>query len=155
GTYSINSKVDEAQGIYQVILYEGESNKVIRTYDIIGRDFTFSWSPDSTKVCTIYSGRIWSHFSIIDVSNKRMQEGPYAAEIIKKLRVGGAKIGYELNENRPDPYIVPIKWSPDSKTLTVSYKWYDKEYNAQNGVFLYKIDTGEVYGLIQYPAMEG
>ncbi|HWQ29786.1 MAG TPA: hypothetical protein VN549_02260 [Negativicutes bacterium] len=58
GKYSIDSKVDESQGIYQVIQYEGESNKIVRTYDIIGRDFTFSWSPDSTKVCAIYSGCI-------------------------------------------------------------------------------------------------
>lgn len=155
GKYSMDSKVDESQGIYQVIQYDGESSKAISTYDIIGKDFTFLWSPDSTKVCAVYSGRIWSHFSIIDVENKKLLEFPPAAEIIKKLRAGGAKISYELNENRPDPYIVPIKWSPDGKILTVSYKWYDKGYNAQNGVFSYNIDTGAAYGLTQYPPMEG
>jgi Tol biopolymer transport system component len=138
---------DQSQGKYNVELFSGDEKNKLKTYSIVGGNYSFLWSPDNRKVCVSYSGGIWSDFSIIDVSTQALMEHP---QLFDKLEVD-----YELNANRPDPYLKPIEWSPDSSRILVSYYWKDTNYTTQNGVFVYNIDTKEVSDLIENEPVEG
>lgn len=155
GKYAIESQVDEEKHIYQVILYENNREKAASTFDIVGRDFNFLWSPDSKKVCVNYSGRIWSDFSIVDVETKALIEPPSMADIIKRYKAIGASIPYELNEDRPDPYRTPFEWSPEGGRLLVFYQFFDTETKAQNGAFVYDVEGRRVSDLYTYSPAEG
>jgi hypothetical protein len=82
-------------------------------------------------------------------------ERPTIEGIIKQLRTDGAVINYELNENRPDPYLTPLEWSPDSKKILIFYTWFDKEIKVQNGIFIYDTESKRASRMIQYPPAEG
>jgi len=153
GKYEVVSEVNEEQHIFRVTLSGSNGSK---DFEIVGVGHSFLWSPDSTKVCDSYSGRIWGNFSIIDAENQTIIEYPISYDIINRLKAKGYVFDYELNENRPDPYYSPIEWSPDSKKLLVFYQWHDTDYDTQNGVFVYDLEKNDVSDLVQYePNTEG
>lgn len=139
---------------YQVLLYKDINKSDAKSIEIVGLDYKFLWSPGSNKVCIAYRGRIWSDFCIIDVNTESVLERPTIDSIIKQLKANGVKISYELNENRPDPYLTPIEWSPDNKNILIFYQWADKEFKAQNGVFIYDTETKRASRMIQNPPAE-
>lgn len=152
GKYRISSEVNEGEGIYKVVLSTGNGKGIIKTFEIVGANHSFLWSPNNQRVCVSYNGRIWGDFSVIDATAEKLIEHPSVDDIINSFKKQKIKFGYNLNPNRPDPYLSPIEWSPDSKELLVFYQWHDVNYATQNGVFIYNIETNRVSNLIQYPA---
>ena len=140
---------------YHVVLYKDISKTESKSIEIVGLDYKFLWCPNSSKVCISYRGRIWGNFSIIDVDTESVIEQPTIDSIIKQLKADGVKIKYELNENRPDPYLTPIEWSPDNKNILIFYQWVDKEFKAQNGVLIFDTEAKRASRMIQYPSAEG
>jgi hypothetical protein len=158
GTWAVWSNVQEdlededglLYSIYQVLLYHIKSEK-LTVFDIVGRDFSFLWSPDSKRVAATYSGRIWTSFSILDT--EALAEIPVSdiASYMEQFKEQGVTFDYTLNENRPDPQINPLDWSPDSSKLLIFYQWHDTQYTTQSGTFLYEVNSGQVSKLVQNP----
>jgi hypothetical protein len=88
------------------------------------------------------------------VDRENIMEKASIGSIIKQLKEDGVKISYELNENRPDPYLTPVEWSPDSKKILIFYTWFDKETKIQNGVFVYDTEMKRASRMVQYPPAE-
>lgn len=149
GQYEVTSEVNETQGVYKVILSSGDGIKVLNSFDIAGKNHSYLWSPDNKKVCVSYTGRIWGDFSIIDASSQTLIEHPTVEDIMKRFNAKNNKFDYELNDNRSDPYLTPVEWSPDSKKILIFYQWHDINYKTQNGVFIYDLEKNDVLGLIQ------
>jgi len=149
GQYEVTSEVNQAQGIYKVVLSSCDGNKILNSFNIVGKNHSYLWSPDNKKVCVSYQGRIWGNFSIIDTSIQTLIEHPSIIDIMDSLKAKDYKFDYELNENRPDAYFTPIEWSPDSKKILIFYQWHDTNYATQNGVFIYDLEKNDVYNLIQ------
>lgn len=151
GKYLILAKVDALKGIYDVELLDKSENNVLNTFEIVGDDHKFLWSsPTISKVCVSYRGRVWGDFCIIDVSTLTLKESPTIEEIIDHFKSKNIALHYELAQNRPDPYLTPIEWSPNSEKLLIFYEWRDEEnYATQNGTFIYDIKGNDIYNFIQ------
>jgi hypothetical protein len=145
GKYEMSTLADE----YSVILWDScKKNKLI-DFKIVGQDYDFLWSPDNKKVCISYCGRTWRDFSVINAERQKLIEHSTVNDIINKFKEEKSGIDYELRENRPDPYLEPIQWSPDSKKLLIFYQWTDADNNVQNGNFIYDIETNTVSDLVE------
>lgn len=155
GENIVQSQVNESEGIYTVSLYGEDEKSLLKTFHIVGRNMGFLWSPDNEKVCVNYYGRIWGNFSTIDTKLQTLTECPTVEFIMSHFKNQGVEFAYRLNQNRPDPYLTPIEWSPDSKKLLVFYVWHDEEYITQNGTFILNVETKEVSDLVQYEPSEG
>lgn len=140
--------------IYDVQLYDNQKHTMICTFHIVGRDFHFLWSPDNKYIIAAYSGRIWSGFSVLDVQCHSAIDIPGLSEILDGFRDSGEEIDFELNEDRPDPYVSPIEWSPDSTRILVSYQVKDTQHKTQSGVFIYDFINGTYSDLRQSPPSE-
>ena len=151
GKHAISASDDE----YHVLLYNYINKSEPKSFKVVGLDYNFLWSPNSKKVCISYRGRIWSDLSIIDVDTESELEKPTINSIIKQFKATGTKIDYELNENRADPYLTPIEWSLDNKNILIFYRWFDKEFKVQNGVFIFDTEAKRASRIIQYPPAEG
>jgi hypothetical protein len=46
---------DQSQGKYNVELFSGDEKNKLKTYSIVGGNYSFLWSPDKGKFCS-YSG---------------------------------------------------------------------------------------------------
>jgi len=149
GQYEVTTEVNQTQGIYKVILSSGDGNKILNSFNIVGINHSYLWSPDNKKVCVSYKGRIWGDFSIIDASSQTLIEHPTVKDIMDRFKTKNNKFDYELNDNRPDPYLTPVEWSPDSKKILIFYQWHDTNYQTQNGVFTYDLEKKDVLNLIQ------
>jgi hypothetical protein len=140
--------------IYDVQLYDNEKYIMICTFHIVGRDFHFIWSPNSKYVTAAYSGRIWTNFSILDIRRHSTISILGISEILDSFRNSGEKIDYEINEDRPDPYVSPIEWSPDSTRILISYQVKDAGYKTQSGIFIYDLVNNTYSDLRQLPSSE-
>lgn len=135
--------------IYDVQLYDNDKNTMICTFHIVGRDFSFLWSPDSKYVAAVYSGRTWTHFSTLEVQSHSANSFLGISEIIDSFKNSGEKFDYEIDQDRPDPYVSTIEWSPDSTRILVSYQVRDTAYKTQSGVFVYSFANGTFSNLLQ------
>lgn len=140
--------------IYDVQLYDNEKYTMICTFHIVGKDFDFLWSPDSKYITAAYHGRTWSDFSILDVRTHDKIGMQSIFDIMDSFKNMGEKFDYEINPDRPDPYVSPIEWSPDSTRILVSYQVKDTEYRTQNGVFVYDYVNGVFTDLNQLSSSE-
>lgn len=137
--------------IYDVQLYDSIKKTMLCTFHIVGRDFHFFWSPDSTYIAAAYSGRTWSAFSLLDVRRHAEISIPGLSEIFDSLKNAGAKIDYACHQARPDPYVSPLEWSPDSTRLLVSYQVRDTGDKTQSGTFIFNLAEGIYTDLDQLP----
>jgi hypothetical protein len=137
---------------YRVLLYDTETNKLSGNFELLAQDYGFLWSPDSTKVCVTKTARIWIESSVIDAKTKKVTELPPLYQAFQKK---GARLGYTLNENRPDPYIRPVEWAPDNRRLLLFYEWTDSDYKRQNGTFVLDTESGAVSRIVQNAEAEG
>ncbi|ACL21228.1 hypothetical protein Dhaf_3208 [Desulfitobacterium hafniense DCB-2] len=134
--------------IYQVLLYHTQTGKVT-IFDIVGGYFDFLWSENSRFLAVTYSGREWTHFSIVDTITLTETPGPYRASVLEQLKAQGERLDYTANETRPDPVLTPVEWFPDSSKVLVSYQWRDTSYMTQSGTFVYEVESGRISGLSQ------
>lgn len=162
GRYAVRANIQEnlededglIYSIFDVQLYDSAEKTLLCTYHIIGRDFRFLWSPDSKYIAAAYSGRTWTAFSILDVKRHYEFSRPSLSGILGSFKSAGEEIGYEFNLNRPDPYVTPLEWSPDSTRLLVSYQVRDAGYQTQSGLFIYNLAEGTYTDLLQSPPSE-
>lgn len=75
-------------------------------------------------------------------------------DIFDHFKHAGEKIDYVIQQDRPDPYVSPLEWSPDSTRLLVSYQIRDTAFKTQNGVFVYDISNGTFSDLYQFAPSE-
>ncbi|SHN85254.1 hypothetical protein [Desulfitobacterium chlororespirans] len=134
--------------IYQVLLYHTQTGKVT-VFDIVGRDFDFLWSANSKFLAVTYSGREWTHFSIVDTTTLTERPGPSMASVMEQLKAQGKRLDYMVNEARPDPALIPAEWLPDSSEILISYQWRDTSYMTQSGTFVYEVESDRISGLSQ------
>ncbi len=138
-----------------ILIYSTAQNKLIRKYDILSSDFEYIWSPDSKKLCVKSLGKTWINTDLLDIEKNGMIDMLSIAgyENLKKL---GVKFPYELLENRDDPYIQTVEWSPDSKKALLHYQWTDSRYMRQSGTFVYDTEKKTISKIVQNPgAAEG
>ena len=136
--------------IYDVQLYDNIKSTMICTFHIVGRDFHFLWSPDSKYVTAAYSGRTWTDFSILDIQSHSTLSVLGISEILSSFKNSGENIDYDITQDRPDPNVSPIEWSPDGARMLVSYQLKDTEDKTQSGVFIYSLTNGTFSNLLQY-----
>ncbi|MCX7774002.1 MAG: hypothetical protein N2376_12910 [Clostridia bacterium] len=74
---------------------------------------------------------------------------PAVSDIIKSFEANGEHFDYKLSPSRPDPYLSPLEWSPDSTRLLIGYQWYDDQMRVQSGSFVYEPLTNSVSRLTQ------
>jgi hypothetical protein len=98
-------------------------------------------SPDNLKLCFKTYGRIWSNVSIYDLKSLQTKYCDLFNYIIKHKD----KFGYKIGDNqRPDPYVSPVEWSPDSKKLLLFYSFTDDGQKTHKGTAVYDI-AGESF----------
>lgn len=138
-----------------ILIYDIAQNRLINRYDILAKDFGYSWSPDSKKVCVTRAARIWIDTCIIDIKeNSLVSLKDNNLVSFEKFQALGTKFDYTLNENRPDPCYQSCEWAPDSKRLLMFYQWYDSDGNKQSGNFIYSLDKKAISKITQNkPAM--
>lgn len=107
GKSIIAADIDRDAGQYKVLLYNSSDYSVAATYEIVGENFGFLWTEDSSKVCVSYSGREWIDLSVVDMNSKAGVKIPSADGVIAKLKTDGIEIE-PLRDYRPDPYVVPV-----------------------------------------------
>ena len=154
GRFIITTNIDKDAGQYQVLLYNSSDYSVAAAYEIVGENFGFLWTEDSSKVCVGYSGREWIDLSVIDMNSKTVVKIPSADGIIAELKVDGIKIE-PLRDYRPDPYVIPVEWAPDNNRLFAFYEWTDKNDRRQNGFFVYDMQQKAITKVMQNPPAEG
>lgn len=135
--------------VYQVLLYHTQTGKVT-VFDIVGGDFDFLWSGNSRFIAVTYSGRVWTHFSIVDTMTLTERPGPFMDSVMEQLKAQGERLDYTADETRPDPALTPADWSPDSLKILISYQWRDTSYMTQSGTFVYDVESGRISGLNQH-----
>lgn len=145
GKYAISTIHDGCE----VLVYDTVKNTLSAHFELLAQEYGFLWSADSSKVCVTRAARIWKEVSIIDAEAGKMIEFPSVAEIINIFKEKGAKIDYTLNENRPDPYLTPMEWSPDNNKLLIFYQWTDTNYNRQSGTFVFHTHSGTISRIVQ------
>lgn len=150
GKYAISTVLSE----YKVLVYDTEKNTLDSEFELPAQDYGFLWSPDSSKVCVTMVARIWISVSIIAVDSHKIIELPTIAEVIDTFKKENVIVDYVLNENRPDPYLAPVEWSPDSNELLIFYQWTDNKQNRQNGTFAFNVDTGVLSRITQNQAVQ-
>ncbi len=145
GRYAISTLPDQ----HKVLVYDTEENRLASTYQLLVSDYGFLWSPDSSKVCVTLAARIWKDICVIDMAAGKTVEFPSTPEILKTFGEKGDQPDYELNKSRPDPYLTPLEWSPDSMELLVFYQWTDTKYYRQNGTFVFNVGKGRISKIVQ------
>lgn len=145
GKYAISTQLDKAK----VLVYDIKKNALASSFELLAQDYGFMWSPDNSKVCVTKTARVWIDVSFIDVNSMKAADMPTVDKILNTFGKNGIKLNYELNKNRPDPYISPIEWSPDSKRILLFYQWTDSNYIRQNGTFVFEVATGEISRISQ------
>ncbi len=139
GRYAI-SVIPES---FRVLIYDTVKNVLAGEFDMLAQDYGFLWSPDSKKVCVTMAAREWIECSVIDAGTLKSADIT-SKEVLDTMRDSGMELDYKLNDNRPDPYIAPIEWSPDGQKILLSYQWTDTLYNRQNGTFVYNTSSGKI-----------
>lgn len=115
----------EAGGFYQI--------------DAAGSLGGITISPDNTKLCFKTYGRIWSNVSVYDLKTLETKYCDLYNYIINHK----GKYGYKIGDNqRPDPYVSLVEWSPDSKKLLLFYSFTDDGYKTHKGTAVYDIAGG-------------
>ncbi|HEX2944538.1 MAG TPA: hypothetical protein VHT96_01120 [Clostridia bacterium] len=127
----------------RVFLYDIEKNMLAGEFYMPAQDFGFLWSPNSKRVCVTRTARVWIESSVIDAVSLKSAHIT-AKEVLDAFSSAHIKLDYNLNDNRPDPYITPIEWSPDGKKILMFYQWTDTEYNRQSGIFIYNTVSGGI-----------
>lgn len=143
--YAIVTQPDK----YKVRIYDALNNTLYADFEMLAQDYGFLWSPDSKKVCVTRAARIWISSGIIEVDGKRAYD---LAASTYDFKAKGVKLNYELDQNRPDPYITPIEWSPDSLKLLMFYQWTDSDKNRQSGTFVFDVASGGISKITQNKA---
>ncbi|SNS72618.1 hypothetical protein SAMN05446037_101889 [Anaerovirgula multivorans] len=154
GTYVVLA-IMESENNAKIVVTSNKDNKEVASVKIIGSDIQHLWSPDSRWLAITYSGRIWKDYMIIDLVTGKHKNPPTPEITINQFKEAGERIDYILNENRSDPYLQPLEWSPDSSKLLVSYLWFDNDIEVQNGVMIYNVEENRYEKIIQYEPCEG
>lgn len=136
-----------------ILIYDTVQNKLIGRYDILSSDFDYAWSADSKKLCVKSMGRIWINTYVLDIE-KNSQVDMLSMGSYEKLKKLGITFPYDLQENRPDPYIQFVEWSPDSRKVLFHYQWTDSNYIRQSGTFIYNTEKQAVSKVVQNPGSE-
>ena len=163
GKYALSANVQEDMedskgtlySVREAMLFDTDTNTLICTFPITGRDFSFLWNPDSRFAVVIYSGRIWTAYSVLDTLSHTQADGLTMQQIIDEFSKSSAAFSYTCDSNRPDPQIYPFDWSPDGKSLSVAYQWVDTEGYRQSGTFNYRLFDGIFSDLIQNAPITG
>jgi hypothetical protein len=98
-----------------------------------------SISPDNSKLCYSDYGRIWSGVSVYDISSGKSNYCNLYGYIVNNK----SRYGYKTGANqRPDPYVSFIEWSPDSKKLLLFCSFTDDEYKTHKVSAVYDTTGG-------------
>jgi|GEM_PF-3468334 len=96
----------------------------------------FGWSHDDKWLYFNSYGRISSSVAVVNVKSGKVCDIP----MIQYICGNSTKLGYKVGKNqRPDPWINFIEWSPDSNKILLSYWFRDDEYSGQKGIAVYNI----------------
>jgi hypothetical protein len=147
GKYAVSTHLDK----YSVLLYDVINNSLADNMEMPALDYGFMWSPDSSKLCVTRAAREWIESSIVDIASKKVIE---LSSLVNAFKEEGVKLAYTLNENRPDPYVTPIEWSPDSSRILLFYQWTDSDQNRQNGTFVFEPASGKISEIKQNKASQ-
>lgn len=111
-----------------------------------------AWSPDEKQLAVEAATRITVDTYIVDVETGKVNE----TGVFEYITKHAARYGFEIGKNqRPDPYIRWMEWSPDSKKVLLSYSFTDDLYTRQTGVAVFDLDKKAVDWMLKLLPAEG
>lgn len=114
------------------IIDEGKIHCITENISIGG----FGWSPDDEWLYANPYGRTSSDMIVVNVKSGKA----YNIPVFEYICENSSKLGYKVGKNqRSDPWINFIEWSPDSSRILLSYWFNDDEYTGQKGIAVYNI----------------
>lgn len=120
-------------------------------YDFGGSISKIAWSPEGNKLCVEYEGRTWHFVSYIDVKDYSMHEVGLFSYLLKNAD----KYNYKSKTNqRPDPQVTLLEWSPAGDKMLLFYSFTDDDYKIQSGAAVYDIPSNDFQRIWPYPAEE-
>ncbi|HEV2756976.1 MAG TPA: hypothetical protein VG318_14510 [Actinomycetota bacterium] len=126
------------EGNYDLYSIRPDGSRVRRITRAANRDFSPSWSPDGRHVAFIGSDPVWA-------------EKPFVV-----AARGGDRQRVELTDCDDECYVGSITWSPDGKSVAVSYvreetlAWYLVEVDLTTGEERPVVDSGHSIGTITW-----
>lgn len=104
-----------------------------------------SISPDNSKLCYKTYGRYWSNVSVYDIKTGKTS---YCG-LFNYIADHKDKFNWKIGENqRPDPYVSYLEWSPDSKKLLLFLNFTDDGHSTHNVSAVYDV-AGESFERIK------
>lgn len=137
-----------------VWLYSEKYKETVLLKKADGSVMDLKWSPDGNKLCIEYGGRIWSDVTIIDDINDTQEL--HEPKLMQYISEHNKEFKYEKGKNqRPDPYITLLEWSPDSKKALLFYSFTDDNYIVQRGSAVYDLTKKQITKVYPYPPFDG
>jgi hypothetical protein len=132
-----------------VWLYTETSIGSFYRYDVGGSIDKMSWSTDGNKLLVEYGGRSWHFVSFIDLKDYNLHEVGLFSYLVKNQE----KFNYKIKTNqRSDPQITLLEWSPEGDKMLLFYSFTDDEYKIQSGAAIYDISSNDFQRIWAYPA---
>ncbi|MCX7923098.1 MAG: sister chromatid cohesion protein PDS5 [Clostridia bacterium] len=126
-------------------VYNGEYKEVWLLKTLEGSLGSINWSPSGEKIAVSYGGRLWSDVAIIDNPSGETYGNGLFQHILKFKDKYGYKIG---KNNRVDPWITFLEWSPDSNKILLFYSFFDDDTVSQKGAAVYNLQKRDFDKLI-------
>ena len=109
-------------------------------------------SPDGKWTAVTITARIWIDTNLVNVQTGDVMK----TGIFTFITDNAWRYDYQLGKNeRPDPYVEWLEWSPDSKKVLLSYSFFDDLYTRQTGVAVFNLDSGAVEWIKKLLPAEG
>lgn len=126
-----------------------DSGKVSQLFKDSGSSIMgLDWSPDGEWVGVTRGGRTWIDVNLVQVQTKENRE----INLIRYAFGNAEKYGYKVKINqRPDPYIGLIEWSPDSRKVLLSCQFTDDDYQEQACIAVYNLDAAAIERFLKLP----
>ncbi len=130
------------------IIDNGEINCFVENYSI----GDIGWSPDDKWLFANPYGRIQSEMLVVNVKSREV----YNIPLFQYICDNSDKLGYKVGSNqRPDPWIKFIEWSPDSSRILLSFWFRDDNFTGQKGIAVYNIENQSIEKVTTLGSTEG
>ena len=128
-----------------------ENGKLISTYKGINAGI-LSWSPDSRQLAVANTARTWIETQLVNTGSGEAITPDLFQFIVKKAADYDFSIG---SNQRPDPYVQFMEWSPDSQKALLSLSFTDDRYVRQRCLSIYDLTSQKVVWLLKLTPSEG
>ncbi len=142
----VRKEYESDQGVYErieeALLFDAKKDKLLKTYDIVGINFSFCWSANSRFAAASFYGRTWGSFQIIDTQTRELHPELPSGAVYEALLAAGAT--FELNPFGSGYGVVSATEWLDGSRVLLAYAFLDSLDNTQTGTITYDVLSAEL-----------